>query len=140
MYFIWCHFAIFTLTMLYTSVNFAYMCPMVWICMHVHEVIFYQHLNILCIFWLINFCVLSFTGSRPVLIRFRFLGSTNSITGPVLITLGDTHTSRRHYLLLGLLDCLPSFIAHTRTHTIVPRKVYNTRFFPALEERNDLGG
>jgi hypothetical protein len=60
--------------------NFANLCIMVWIHMDAHEYVFvFQNLNILCIF--------SDQFFDLVLVRFRFLGSTGSMTGSVLVTL-----------------------------------------------------
>jgi hypothetical protein len=48
--------------------------------MDTHEYVFvFQNLNILCIF--------SDRFFDPVFFRFRFFGSTGSMTGPVLVTL-----------------------------------------------------
>jgi hypothetical protein len=47
--------------------------------MHMNMYFFFEKLNILCIF--------SDRFFDPVFFRFRFLGSTGSMTGPVLVTL-----------------------------------------------------
>ena len=62
------------------SAILVYLCIMVWIHMDAHEHVFvFQNLNILCIF--------SDRFFDPVFFRFRFLGSTGSMTSPVLVTL-----------------------------------------------------
>jgi hypothetical protein len=56
---------------------------MVWIHMDAHEYVFaFQNLNILCIF--------SDQFFDPFFSQFWFLGSTGSMTGPVLVTLTST--------------------------------------------------
>jgi hypothetical protein len=47
--------------------------------MHMNMYLFFKNLNILCIF--------SDRFFDPVFFRFRFLGSTGSMTGSVLVTL-----------------------------------------------------
>jgi hypothetical protein len=47
--------------------------------MHMNMYLFFKNLNILCIF--------SDRFFDPVPVRFRFLGSTGSMTGSVLVTL-----------------------------------------------------
>jgi len=67
--------------------NFANLCIMVWIHMDAHEYVFdFQILNILCIFS-DQFFDPVFSGFFPVPVWFRFLGSTDSMTGSVLVTL-----------------------------------------------------
>jgi hypothetical protein len=68
--------------------------------MHMNMYLFFEKLNILCIF--------NDRFFDPVFFRFQFLGSTGSMTGPVLVTLGDSDRTTSCYAnyvptCLGLL-------------------------------------
>ena len=72
--------------------KFAYLCIMVWIHMDAHEYISFFSKFEYFMYILIDrfFGPVFWSGFFLVLVRFTFLGSTDLVTSPVLITLGSS--------------------------------------------------
>ena len=65
--------------------------------------LFFENMNVLCIFAQLVFLFGLFSGFCSVLVWFRFLGLAGSTSGLVLITFLVTHTIGSHFL--GLPWC-----------------------------------
>ena len=88
MYLQWMLFWFYTLLLAIYMRNLTYLCIMVWIHMDIY--VFFENMNVLCIFAQPVFWSSLLLGFCPVPIRFWFSGSAGLTSGSAFITLGAT--------------------------------------------------